>query len=68
MLKWGGRGERKSRRRGMGALEEQMRMRGRGERWSGRRRKIEEKGERSGSSVYFPKFPPAKDIQVWFLI
>jgi len=38
----------------MGALEEQMRMRGGGERWSGRRRKIEEQGGRSRSSVYFP--------------
>jgi len=40
--------------RGMGVFEEQMRMRGRGERWSGRRRKIEEQGGRSRSSVYFP--------------
>ena len=53
----GGRAGRKSRRRGMGgALEEQMRMRERGERWSGRRRRLRRKGEGVDQVCISPNF------------
>jgi len=47
--------------RGIGGADENERERREME-WE--EEKIEEKGGRSRSSVYFPKFPPGKDIQV----
>ena len=46
----------------MGALEEleQMRMRGRGERWSGKRRELEEKGSSVLIKSHLDSPPPTQ--------